>query len=755
MRLDIKGPSALLRRLRSVMAEPLEPQTRLDTIVRDIAASVDAEVCSTYVLRADGLLELYATQGLNPESVHLSVLRIGQGLVGTIAASARHLNLSEAQQHPAFAYLPETGEEVFNAFLGVPILRAGRVLGVLVVQNKANRKYTEAEVEALETTAMVLAELIATGELEGLSKKDVSLDLSRPLQLNGIPLSDGIGLGYVILHQPRVVVTNLFNEQVDDEIQRLRDALIKVQVSIDVLFKSGSVAGEGEHRDVLETYRMFAHDRGWNRRMEEAIRAGLSAEAAVEKVQSDNRARMMRIPDPYLRERLNDFDDLANRLLRELMGTSLDPGEVGIKGDHIIVARSMGAAELLDYNSDRLRGLVLEEAAPTSHVVIVARALGIPVVGQLRDVVDNAENGNAIIVDSDEGIVSLRPPLDVEAAYAEKVKFRAGRQEQYARLRDKPSVSKDGVPVSINMNAGLLMDLPQLEQAGAEGIGLYRTELQFMVSATLPRPGEQEELYRKVLDDAGDRPVTFRTLDIGGDKVLPYLKTVHEENPALGWRAIRLSLDRPALLRPQVRALLKAAAGRPLRMMLPLVSEVSEFEQVRGLVRREVEMQTRFGHEMPTRLELGCMLEVPSLLYQLDELMAAVDFVSIGSNDLFQFIMASDRGNPRVAGRFNPMSKPFLRVLKTILDKGNEFGTPVTLCGEIAGRPLSAMALFGLGYRSISMSPAAIGPVKAMLVELDVAELEKVLIAVNHKPLKSLNLIFGWALILSICLLNF
>ena len=728
MQLDIKGPNALLRRLRSVMAEPLEPQTRLDTIVRDIAASVDAEVCSAYVLRADGLLELYATHGLKSESVHLSVLRIGQGLVGTIAASARHLNLSDAQKHPAFAYLPETGEEIYNAFLGVPILRAGRVLGVLVVQNKANRSYTEAEVEALETTAMVMAELIATGELEGLSNKDVSLDLSRPLQLSGIPLSDGIGLGYVILHQPRVVVTNLFNEKVEDEIQRLRDALLKVQVSIDVMFKSGNVATEGEHRDVLETYRMFAHDRGWNRRMEEAVRAGLSAEAAVEKVQSDNRARMMRIPDPYLRERLNDFDDLANRLLRELMGTSLDPNQSGIEGDHIIVARSMGAAELLDYNSDRLRGLVLEDAAPTSHVVIVARALGIPVVGQLRDVVDNAENGNAIIVDSEEGIVSLRPPLDVEAAYAEKVKFRAGRQEQYAKLRELPSVSRDGVPVSINMNAGLLMDLPQLEQSGAQGIGLYRTELQFMVSATLPRPGEQEELYRKVLDDAGDHPVTFRTLDIGGDKVLPYLKTVQEENPALGWRAIRLSLDRPALLRPQVRALLKASAGKSLRMMLPLVSEVSEFEQVRGLVKREVEMQTRFGHEMPTSLELGCMLEVPSLLYQLDELMAAADFVSVGSNDLFQFIMASDRGNPRVAGRFSPMSKPFLRVLKTVLDAGKKSGTPITLCGEIAGRPLSALALLGIGYRSISMSPAAIGPIKAMLLETDIGELEKVLL---------------------------
>ncbi|MEM7291026.1 MAG: phosphoenolpyruvate--protein phosphotransferase, partial [Pseudomonadota bacterium] len=578
-------------------------------------------------------------------------------------------------------------------------------------------------------TAMVMGELIATGELEQLSSKDVTLDLGRPLMVEGISMSDGIGLGHVVLHEPRVLVTNLFNEKVDDEIQRLRDALLKVQVSLDVLLQNGTVPTEGEHRDVLEAFRMFAHDRGWNRRMEEAIRAGLTAEAAVEKVQNDNRARMVRVPDPYLRDRLNDFDDLANRLLRELVGKSPLQETVEQGESRILVARTMGAAELLEYHNENLRGLVLEEAAPTSHVVIVAKALGIPVVGQLSDIVSNAESGNRIIVDGNEGKVWLRPQQNVEHAYVDKIKFQASRQKQFAKLVGKPPITLDGEYISLNMNAGLLMDMSQLDQSGADGIGLYRTELQFMVASSLPRPGEQETLYRRILDEAGDRPVTFRTIDVGGDKVLPYLKTAHEENPALGWRAIRLSLDRPGLLRSQIRALLRAASGRKLRLMAPMVSEVWELREVRQIIRREVELQTRFGHEMPMQLELGCMLEVPSLLYQIDELMREADFIAVGSNDLFQFIMASDRGNPRLANRYTPLSKPFLRILRQICEKGREHQTPVKLCGEIAGRPLSAMALIALGFRSISMSPAAIGPVKAMLMSLDVSELRADLFA--------------------------
>jgi phosphotransferase system enzyme I (PtsP) len=720
------GPRQLLRKLRELMAVQLEPQERLDKIVREIAAIMVAEVCSLYVLRADSVLELYATEGLNPGAVHLASLRLGQGLVGTIAASARPLNLSDAQKHPAFAYLPETGEEIYHSFLGVPVLRAGRTLGVLVIQNKTMRAYADDEVEALETTAMVIAEMIAAGDLVRLTRPGLELDLTRPVRIDGLSFNDGIGLGHVVLHEPRIVVTNLFNEDSEAEQARLEKALGSLRVSIDDMLSRREVAFEGEHRAVLETYRMFANDQGWVRRLNEAIRNGLTAEAAVEKVQSDMRSRMQHMTDPYLRERMSDFDDLANRLLRQLLGRGADDIAKMLPKDAIIVARTMGAAELLDYPRDKLRGVVLEDGAQTSHVVIVARAMAIPVVGQGKGAVSMSENGDAIIVDGDEGLVHLRPQSDLEKAYAEKVRFRARRQQLYRELRDKPSETKDGVQVDLLMNAGLLVDLPQLTESGAAGIGLFRTELQFMVASTFPRAEAQESFYRSVIDATRGKPVTFRTIDIGGDKVLPYFKDARqEENPALGWRAIRLTLDRPGLLKTQVRALLKASGGGELKLMLPMVTELGEIVQAREIIDQEVRHLSRHAHLLPTVLKVGAMVEVPALLWQLDELMAAVDFVSVGSNDLFQFVMATDRGNTTLANRFDPLSVPFLRTLKQIADAGTRNDTPVTLCGELAGKPISAMALMGLGYRSISMSPASIGPVKAMMRELPLGELER------------------------------
>ncbi|MBN9026480.1 MULTISPECIES: phosphoenolpyruvate--protein phosphotransferase [Kaistia] len=727
MRGSLAGPRVLLRRLREIMAEPISAQDRLDKIVAQIAANMVAEVCSVYVLRADDVLELYATEGLNRSAVHHAGLRVGQGLVGLIASEARPLNLQDAQSHPSFAYLPETGEEIYNAFLGVPILRAGRTLGVLVVQNRAHRTYYDEEVEALQTTAMVLAEMIAVGELQGLARPGTSLDVKRPLSLKGTPLSDGIALGHVVLHEPRVVVTQLIAEDTDKESRRLEQAIANLRLSVDDMLSRDDIALAGEHRDILEAYRMFAYDRGWVRRMDEAIQNGLSAEAAVEKVQSDTRARLQRQTDPYLRERLHDFDDLANRLLRELMGKSHGPDGASLPKDSVIVARNMGAAELLDYDRNRVRGLVLEEGGATSHVTIVARALGIATIGRAANIVSLVENGDPIILDADTGEAHVRPPADVEAAYGEKVKFRAKRQAQYRLLRNKPAVTQDGHRVSLNMNAGLLVDLPHLAEAGAEGIGLFRTELQFMVASTMPRMDEQTALYAAVLQSSGNRPVTFRTLDIGGDKVLPYMRMQPEENPALGWRAIRLGLDRPGLLRMQLRALLHAAAGRELRVMLPMVTEVGEIHRARALLDREVAQLRRHGHGEPSRILLGSMVEVPALLFQLDSLMQAVDFVSVGSNDLLQYMTASDRGNPRVASRFDPLSRHFLRTLRMIVEGADRHETPVTLCGEIASRPLAAMALAGIGFRSLSMSAAAIGPVKAMLLALDIGRLKAVL----------------------------
>jgi phosphotransferase system enzyme I (PtsP) len=459
--------------------------------------------------------------------------------------------------------------------------------------------------------------------------------------------------------------------------------------------------------------------------LQEAIRNGLTAEAAVERVQNDTRAQMARQTDPFLRDRLHDFDDLANRLLRELMGRPHGPFAADLPEDAIVVARNMGPADLLDYDRERLRGLVLEEAGPTSHVAIVAKALEIPTVGQLDDVVSLAEAGDAIIVDGDTGDVHLRPPGDIETAYADKVRFRARRQEQYRLIRDEPSVTRDGVEITLQINAGLLMDMPHLEESGAAGVGLFRTELQFMVASGFPRQNEQENFYGQVLAAANGKPVTFRSLDVGGDKVLPYFRQQKEENPSMGWRAIRLGLDRPALLRTQARALLKASAGGELKLMFPMVTEVGEFQRAKAVVEREQVHLERHGHKIAERVALGAMIEVPSLLWQLEELFRAVDFVSVGSNDLMQFMMASDRANTRIAGRFDSLSPAFLRALRSVAQAGEAAGKPVTLCGEIAGRPLDAIALAAIGYRSLSMASAAIGPVKSAIRALQLAPVEE------------------------------
>jgi phosphotransferase system, enzyme I, PtsP len=601
----------------------------------------------------------------------------------------------------------------------VPILRAGNTLGVLVVQNRARRTYSEEEVEALQTTAMVLAEMIASGELSVLARPGAEPAVRRTLLLKGTALNDGIALGHVVLHEPRVVITNFIADDVPKERARLESAITALRADLDAMLEHGDVAEGGEHRDVLEAYRMFAHDRGWVHKLEEAVMTGLTAEAAVERVQSDTRARMLRQTDPYLRERLHDLDDLANRLMRQMLGRDHAPSRENLPENAIIVARSMGPAALLDYDRKRLRGLVLEEGGPTSHVAIIARALGIAAVGEVNNAIGLVDTGDAIIVDGAGGDVHIRPSSDLEAAYVERVRVRARRQLQYFALRDKPCLTRDGEKISLFLNAGLLVDLPHIAETGAAGIGLFRTELQFMVAAQFPRTGEQLALYRAVLDAAAGRPVVFRTLDIGGDKVLPYMRNVEEENPALGWRAIRLGLDRPALLRSQIRALLRAASGRDLRVMFPMIAAVQEFDDAKALVERELTYLRRHNHKLPERVEVGTMVEVPSLLYQLDELLDRVDFLSVGSNDLAQFLFAADRGNPRVSARFDELSTPMLRALKDIADRSQAHGKPVTLCGEMASKTLGALALIALGYRNFSLAPSAVGPVKAMALELD------------------------------------
>ncbi len=560
------------------------------------------------------------------------------------------------------------------------------------------------------------------------------------LHKTGAILSDGIALGHVVLHEPRVVITNYIAEDLPKELKRLDTAILKLRADLDRMLERGDVADGGEHRDVLEAYRMFANDQGWQHKLHEAVATGLTAEAAVERVQSDTRARMLRSTDPYLRDRLHDLEDLGYRLMRQLVGQDHAPSREQLPDNAILIARSMGPAALLDYDRKRLRGLVLEEGTANSHVSIVARALGIPAVGEVQNAAGIGDPGDAIIVDGTSGSIYIRPSMEIQSAYAERVRFRARRQEQYRELRDKPCMTKDGQPVELMINAGLVIDLPHIDDTGSSGIGLFRTELQFMVGQSLPRTSEQLSLYRTVLDAAGSKPVTFRTLDIGGDKALPYMDTIVEENPALGWRAIRLGLDRPGLLRGQIRALLRAASGRYLRVMFPMISQVDEFDQAKLVIERELTYLRQHGHTLPERVDVGTMVEVPALLYQMDELLKRVDFVSVGSNDLFQFMFAVDRGNSRVTDRFDTLSAPILRALRDIVKKANAAGKSASLCGEMASQPLGALALIALGYRSLSLSATAHGPVKALILELNAKKAEAMITPLLDAPAGSVSI---------------
>ena len=716
----------IMRRLREIMSETADGQDRLNKIVRQIAGIMVAEVCSIYVKRQDGSLELFATEGLTLSAVHNTFRRRGEGLVGRCAELGQPINEPDAQSHPAFSYRPETGEEVYHSFLAVPIQRGGGdVLGVLTVQNKTAKEYSEEDVEVLETTAMVLAEHLVSGDVAGVNS---AVEFSRAVAhvVRGQAIAEGIALGHVVLHESRVVVTTLKSEDPEAETKRLETALEELKATLDEMLEQGDLAVSGEHREVFEAYRMFVNDRGWLRRMKEAIVRGLTAEAAVERVKNDTRSRMLQQADPYWQERLKDLDELSDRLLRVLSGRARTSSATGnLPVDAVIVARTMGPADLLDYDRKRIKGLVIEDSSGQSHVAIVAKALGIAAVGQARGAVERVDSGDPIIVDAETGEVHVRPSGDVIAVYADKARFRARKQRKYRALKDKPAITKDGQRIALSMNAGLLVDMPHLIESGAEGIGLFRTELQFMIAQTLPRLERQTQTYRAIIEEAAGKPVVFRTLDIGGDKSLPYLRQPQEENPAMGWRAIRLGLDRPGLLRTQVRALLRATVGHDLRLMLPMVTTTSEFDAAKALIDREVQLLRQRGLEGPNRLRVGVMVEVPALLYELDILMPKVDFVSVGSNDLLQYLFAADRNNERTAKRYDSLSIPALKALTSIVVAGKRHGKSVTLCGEMASRPLEAMALIGLGYRSISMAASAIGPVKAMLMSLDAGALEK------------------------------
>jgi phosphotransferase system enzyme I (PtsP) len=715
----------LLGRLRETLAEDSAGQERLDRITHLIADSMGTDVCSIYLFRDAETLELCATEGLNKEAVHHTRMRVGEGLVGRVARTKRAVNTPDAPQAKGFRFMPETGEEIFSSFLGVPVQRLGESLGVLVVQSKDARSYSEDEVYALEVVAMVLAEMTELGAFVGEGEGAINALHTQPALFRGGTGQEGAAEGRVYLHEPRVVVTNPISDDPHEELRRLQDAMDSLRSSVDEMLGAMGRGADKEQVKVLEAYRMFANSRSWVRRMEEDIALGLSAEAAVEKEQSATRARMERVPDAYLRERLHDLDDLSNRLLRLLTGQGQDTG-AEMPDNPILIARNIGPGELLDYGK-KLRGIVLEEGSVGSHAAIVARAWAIPLVINAKKILTEALNGDPILVDGDQGIVHLRPEDTVKAAFRDKIAMQAQAQARYASIRDKPATSLCGHTVALHMNAGLMADLPSLEGSGAEGVGLFRTELQFLTRATVPRRSELAQIYSSVMDAAKGKQVVFRTLDIGSDKVLPYMKPQDEPNPAMGWRAIRVGLDKRGVMRMQLQALIRGAAGRPLAVMFPFVAQFDEYREARQHMLDELEREKKLGHILPSEVKIGTMLETPSLAFAPRQFFELTDFVSIGGNDLKQFFFAADRENERVRRRYDTLNVSFLTFLERVVDRCAETGTPLSFCGEDAGRPIEALCFAAMGITALSMRPASIGPVKSLIRRTDITALRVVI----------------------------
>jgi len=711
----------MLSRLRDVMAGIGSVQERLDKLVALIAQGLKADVCSCYIMRAGEVLELFATFGLSQRAVHITRLRVGEGLVGEIAAHARSLSLADAWSHPAFVYRPETGEDFFRSLMGVPMIQAGRVMGVLAVQTKDERPFNDWEVETLETVAMVIAELTTAAQIvkrEELFPAEGNSLL--PVRMSGTMLNPGLGLGQAVLHKSHVRIGRLVSDDPVVERARLQSALATLRRDVDTLIDSshGETTGFG---DILEVYRMFADDRGWISRISDAIDTGLTAEAAVQKVSDDTRIRMQQMTDPVFRERLQDLDDLANRLLSILAGGGM---RTELPENAILVCRSIGPTELLDYDRRKLKGLIMEEGSPTMHAVVVAKALDIPVLAQVHGALNRIDAFDLLAVDASAGHVFLRPSEDLQEMFAANAAAGQRRKAAYAADKDLPSVTRDGTAIELQLNAGFLIDVQALSETNAAGIGLFRTEMQFLAMPTLPDVKSQQALYKQVIAAAAGKPVTFRTLDVGGDKIAASTTANKEDNPAMGWRSVRLTLDRPSVMRQQLRAVIQASEGGAVRIMFPMIASTAEFDACRRIFDMEVDRNAKSGGAAPRRIEIGTMLEVPSLLWQLDELLGRVDFLSIGSNDLIQFAFAADRGNTRIAARYDALSTPFLRMLRFIAERCRAAGKPLSLCGEMAGKPLEALALIALGFRTLSMAPAAVGQIRDLVRRMVLADAE-------------------------------
>lgn len=553
-------------------------------------------------------------------------------------------------------------------------------------------------------------------ELDSVSDNSASIvtEQNNKEKYKGISLSKGIGIGTAVIHRRRHNITKIIAEDTEKELSKLEVAHAEMNMDLDKKFDAAKL-GIGEHVDILDAYRMLTKDKGWYKKISDHIGGGLTAEAAVERAYEDMWKRLSGTTDNYMRERLHDLRDITDRLLGYLYGDKNEDYQLKDIEDLIIVAQTMGPADLMDYDYNKIRGLIIEDGTPTMHVAIVAKALGIPVVSKIKGICQELKNGEIIGVDGDNGYVYIRPSQALRHKFAERLAERELLRKKLAKLRRLPAKTKDDIRVNLYLNIGLNFDLDYIETTNCDGIGLYRTEIPFMASETMPSVEQQTNYYQELLDKSGHKKVVFRSLDVGSDKLLPYWRYGGEENPAIGWRSIRITLDRRAILRQQMRAFIRAAEGKELNVMFPMISNLAEFRDAKETLMIELEKEKRRSGKEPANVNVGLMVEVPSVVFQLEDILKEADFVSVGTNDLAQFFFACDRGNPRLIERYDVLSAPFLRILQAISVLANEAGVSCSVCGEMASNPIEALALLGLGYRNLSMSGSSFGKVKSMV----------------------------------------
>ena len=711
----------ILQQLRSISEGESPINEKLNNIVQMIAEQMSADAAACYITVEGNRLALVAAYQLNPEAVNKVVFRFGEGLTGEVAQQSRTLSVADAWAHPKFVHKPELGEDEYKSYIGIPLIRWHRSIGVLALQSKEIHEYSAMDIEILETVGMVLSEIVSSEDMGEYRKEfDKNNQINYREKLKGLSLSKGYGLGVAVVHRRRQVVTKIFAEDKEKELHRLEIAFAQMNADLEKKLDAAKL-GMGEHVDILDAYKMFASDKGWYKKLVNNIQSGLTAEAAVERAYEDMWNRLSGTTDVYLKERLHDLRDVSDRLSSYLSG---DYGSIrGVNSpDVVVVAQTMGPADLMDYDYTKIRGLIIEDGTPTMHVAIVAKALNIPVVAKIKGIFSEVKTGELIAVDGMDGYVYMHPSLQVQEKFKLKIAERQRIQAKLAELKELPAQTKDGILINLYLNVGLAFDLDYIETTNCDGIGLYRTEIPFMASEMMPDVDRQISYYKELMDRADNKKVIFRSLDVGSDKLLPYWGNVGEENPAIGWRSIRITLDRRAILRKQIRAFLRAAVGKELNVMFPMITNLSEFEEAKETLLLELEKEKKRTGEIPSKVNVGLMIEVPSVIFQLDSILEQADFISIGTNDLAQFVFACDRGNPRLTERYDVLSAPFLLVMKEIIDKANKHGVYCSVCGEMASNPIEAMALIGLGFRNLSMSGSSFGRVKSMVRSINVEE---------------------------------